>query len=143
MRRSTDGYIDLRDQGRVRTPGVNQPEVEPVPEFEAVAFLLSHSFPGHRKVVRPLSEMHRRRIRMAMWAESVAERMALVDRVWRQITEAVMPPTDPTTPTLVQVLRYGTRDYPLYLDGGVTRVIPEGGVPADYSAFESLDLKTA
>lgn len=142
MRLSTDGFIDLRDPRRVRTPGVAGEEVPPVPESEAVAFLLGHAFPGYRKVVRPLSESHRRRIRLAMWAHSVAERTHLLDRVWRHITVEVMPPADPETPELVQVLHYGAREYPLYLDGGVTRVIPEGGVAAE-RAHGTLDLRTA
>jgi len=142
MRRSTDGYIDLRDPRRVKTPGVAGEEVSPVPEPQAVAFLLTHAFPGHRKVVRPLSETHRRRLRTAMWADSVAERMNVVDRVWRQITTEVMPPGEPGIPLLVQILRYGDREYPLHLDGGVTRVIPEGGVPVEGDR-EALDLKTA
>ncbi len=142
MRLSTDGFIDLRDPRRVRTPGEVAEEVSPVPESEAVAFLLGHAFPGHRRVVRPLSESHRRRIRLAMWANSVAERTHLLDRVWRHITVEVMPPSDPETPELVQVLHYGDREYPLFLDGGVTRVIPEGGVKVAHS-HHALDLKTA
>lgn len=142
MRLSTDGYIDLRDPRRVKTPGVAVEDVAPVPESQAVAFLLTHAFPGHRKVVKPLTERHRRRLRVAMWADSVAERMNIVDRVWRQITTEVLPPSDPNAPQLIQVLRYGDREYPLHLDGGVTRVIPEGGVPID-ARREALDLKTA
>lgn len=144
MRIHADGYIDLRDPRRVRTPGLDSRTVEPIPEDEAVAFLLSHSFPGHRKVVRPLTESHRRRIRLARWADSVQERMNLVDRVWRDVTEPVLPPADANEPELIQVVRYGDREYPLYLDGGVTRVIPPGGVPAgSYRAIPSMDLKTA
>jgi len=144
MRIHADGYIDLRDPRRVRTPGVVHKEVEPVPEDEAVSFLLSHAFPGHRKIVRTLSENHRRRIRLARWADSVQERMNLVDRVWRDITEPVLPPADPETPELVQVILYGKREFPLYLDSGVTRVIPPGGVPAgSYETIPQLDLKTA
>ena len=142
MRLSTDGFIDLRDSRRVRTPGMVAEEVPPVPESEAVSFLLGHAFPGHRKVVRPLSETHRSRIRLAMWADSVAERAHLLDRVWRQITVEVMPPSDPETPELVQVLHYGDREYPVYLDGGVTRVIPEGGVVVE-RVYAALDIKTA
>jgi hypothetical protein len=142
MRLSTDGFIDLRDPRRVRTPGVAGEEVPPVPESEAVAFMLGHAFPGHRKVIRPLNESHRSRIRLAMWADSVAERTHLLDRVWRQITVEVLPPSDPETPELVQILHYGDREYPLYLDGGVTRVIPEGGVAVE-RAYDELDLKTA
>ena len=74
----------------------------------------------------------------------LAERMALVDRVWRDITVQVLAPQNPEVPELVQVLRYGDVEYPLYLDGGVTRVIPPGGVPAgSYETIEEMDLKTA
>lgn len=140
---STDGYIDLRDPRRVRTPGAWDNPTEPLPEDQAIAFLLSHAFPGHRIVVRPLTVSHRRRIRMATWAESVESRMALVDAVWRAITEPVPAPLD-DAPVLVQVLHYGNRDYPLYLHGSVTRVIPSGGVPAEVMAtVAALDLKTA
>ncbi len=145
MRRGTDGYIDLRDPRRVVTPGAFDPEVEPTPEAEAVAFLLSHAFPGHRKIVRPLTRSHRSRIRRATWAETVGERMALVDRVWRQITEPVLPPADPSVPQRVQVVVYGERAWLLHLDGAVTRAIPSEGVPADELDLPAptLDLKTA
>ena len=140
---STDGYIDLRDPRRVRTPGAWENRADPLPEDQALAFLLSHSFPGHRKVVRSLTIAHRRRIRMATWAESVESRMSLVDSVWRAITEAVTPPSG-NEPELIQVIHYGDRDYPLYLQGNVTRVIPSGGVPAEVMAtVPALDLKTA
>lgn len=143
MRIHADGYIDLRSSRKINTPGEAR-NVEPSPEDEAVEFLLTHAFPGHRKVVRTLTESHRRRIRLARWADSVSERMGLVDRVWRDITEPVLPPSDPEVAQLIQVIRYGAREYPLYLDGGVTRVIPEGGVPAgSYSKIERVDLKTA
>jgi len=143
MRIHADGYIDLRRSARIRTPGPGT-DVEPSPEDQAVEFLLSHAFPGHRKVTRPLTEGHRRRIRLARWAGSVSERMALVDRVWREITEPVLPPENPAEPKLIQVIRYGDREYPLYLDGEVTRVIPPGGVPAKRRArIERLDMKTA
>ena len=145
MRLRTDGYLDLRDPRRVKTPGLYERDVEPTPEGEAVRFLLSHSFPGHRKIVRPLTEAHRSRIRMAIWAASVAERMSLVDRVWRQITEPVMPPSDPDTPQLLQVVAWGDRAFPIYLDGGTTRVIPEGGMPvgAMDAPEPPVNLKTA
>jgi hypothetical protein len=140
---STDGYIDLRDPRRVRTPGAWENRADPLPEDQALAFLLSHSFPGHRKVVRSLTIAHRRRIRMATWAESVEARMSLVDSVWRAITEPVSPPSG-EEPELIQVIHYGDRDYPLYLQGNVTRVIPSGGVPAEVMAtVPALDLKTA
>lgn len=144
MRIHADGYIDLRRSWKVRTPGQPGAAVDPYPEAESVEFLLSHAFPGHRKVVRPLTESHRRRIRLARWADSVQERMSLVDRVWREITDPVLPPSDPETPQLVQVVRYGAREYPLYLDGGVTRVIPPGGVAAgSFAKVDGVDLKTA
>ena len=140
---STDGYIDLRDPRRVRTPGAWENRAEPLPEAQAIAFLLSHSFPGHRRVVRPLTVSHRRRIRMATWADSVEARMALVDAVWRAITEPVLPPSG-EEPELIQVLHYGDRDYPLYVQGNVTRVIPSGGVPAEIMAtVPALDMKSA
>ena len=148
MRIAADGYIDLRDSRRVRTPGFHDPGVEPVPEAEAIAFLLSHSFRGHRRVIRPMSVDERKRIRLALWADSVSERMTLVDRVWRAITEPVMPPANKQGPHLVQVIRYGNWAYPLYLDGDATRVIPLSGTPlADVPkspAFElDLERKTA
>lgn len=143
MRIHADGYIDLRTRIKIRTPGPGT-DVEPSPEDEAVHFLLSHAFPGHRKVVRPLTESHRRRVRLARWAGSVSERMSLVDRIWREITEPVTAPEDTEVPELIQVLRYGEREYPLYLDGEVTRVIPPGGVPATRrTRIDRLDLKTA
>ena len=148
MRIAADGYIDLRDSRRVKTPGYHDHAVDPVPEEEAIAFLLSHSFRGHRRVIRPMSVEERKRIRLALWADSVSERMTLVDRVWRAITEPVTPPTGKTGPHLVQVIRYGKWAYPLYIDGDVTRVIPLSGTPlADIPtapAFEfDLDRKTA
>lgn len=148
MRVAADGYIDLRDSRRVKTPGCHDHAVEPVPEEEAVAFLLSHSFRGHRRVIRPMSLEERKRIRLALWADSVSERMTLVDRVWRSITEPVMPPANKKEPHLVQVVRYGNWAYPLYIDGDVTRVIPLSGTPlADIPAtpaFEfDLERKTA
>jgi hypothetical protein len=148
MRVATDGYIDLRDSRRVKTPGYHDHGVDPVPEAEAVAFLLSHSFRGHRRVVRPLSIQDRKRIRLALWADSVSERMTLVDRVWRSITEAVSLPTHTKDPQLVQLIRYGEWMYPLYVDGDVTRVIPVSGTPfaeiPEQVAFEfDLERKTA
>lgn len=128
MRVAADGYIDLRDGRRVRTPGFHDHAVEPVPEAEALSFLLSHSFRGHRRVVRSLTLAERKRIRLAMWADSVSERMTLIDRVWRAITEAVKGPDNPSKPKLIQVVQYESWAYPLYLDGDSTRVIPLGGV---------------
>jgi hypothetical protein len=148
MRVAADGYLDISDGRRVRTPGFHDHQVEPVPEEEAIAFLLSHSFRGHRRIVRPLSVEERKRIRLALWADSVRDRMALVDRVWRAVTERVEPATGTHEPQLVQVVRYGDWAYPLYLDGEVTRVIPNGGMPlAEVSpelVFElDLERKTA
>jgi hypothetical protein len=148
MRVAADGYIDISDGRRVRTPGYHDHAVDPVPEGEAVAFLLSHSFRGHRRIIRPLSVQERKRIRLALWADSVRDRMALVDRVWRAVTERVDPPAGTSEPQLVQVVRYGSWAYPLYLDGDVTRVIPNGGMPlAEVSpelVFElDLERKTA
>lgn len=128
MRIAADGYIDLSDARRVRTPGLHTDDIEPVPEGEAIAFLLSHAFKGHRRVVRPMSLDERKRIRLALWADSVSERMAVVDRVWRAITVPTAPPTRLDQPELVQVIHFQSRSYPLYLDGDRTRVIPTGGV---------------
>ena len=129
MRVAADGYLDISDGRRVRTPGYYDHGVEPVPEGEAIAFLLSHSFRGHRRIVRSMNLQERKRIRLALWADSVSERMALVDRVWRAITEEVVVTEHSAEPKLVQVVRYGDWAYPLYLDGDVTRVIPHGGMP--------------
>lgn len=148
MRVAADGYIDLRDSRRVRTPGYHDHGVDPVPEAEAIAFLLSHSFRGHRRVIRPLTVEERKRIRLALWADSVSERMTLVDRVWRSITEPVMPSTTQKGPELIQVVHYGNWAYPLYIDGDVTRVIPLSGTPLaelpKKPSFEfDLERKTA
>ena len=128
MRVAADGYIDLSDGRRVRTPGYHDHQVEPVPEGEALSYLLSHSFPGHRRVVRALRLEERKRIRLAMWADSVSERMTLVDRVWRAITQPAPPPNDPDEPELIQIIQFEHWAYPIYLDGTRTRVIPRGGV---------------
>lgn len=148
MRIAADGYIDLSDGRRVRTPGFHDHGLEPVPEEEAIAFLLSHSFRGHRHIIRPLSLQERKRIRLALWADSVDERMTLVDRVWRSITERVSPMAGTNEPQLIQVVRLGEWAYPLYLDGEVTRVIPLGGMPVaevpSELVFEfDLERKTA
>ncbi|MFQ5538515.1 MAG: hypothetical protein ACE5GJ_13810 [Gemmatimonadota bacterium] len=146
MRIAADGYIDIRDGRRVKTPGYHERTVDPVPEEEAFAYLLSHSFPGHRRVVRALNVAERKRIRLAMWADSVAERMSLVDRIWRAITEQTMPPPNPDKPYLVQVVQHGAWAYPIYLDGPCTRVIPHGGLSvaeADPDLVLHLDLKSA
>jgi hypothetical protein len=60
-----------------------------------------------------------------------------------------MPPANLKGPHLIQVVRYGSWAYPLYVDGDVTRVIPLSGTPiADFPeekpAFEfDLERKTA
>ena len=131
MRIAADGYIDLTDGRRVRTPGIHEPGVEPLPEAEALSFLLSHSFRGHRKVVRPLGIRECKRIRLAIFSDSVSERMGHVDRVWRSITEPVAPTRLDGKPELIQVIRLGEWAYPLHLDGDFTRVIPIQGIPAN------------
>ncbi len=125
---SADGWLDISDRKRVRMPGLAAREVDPAQEAEALSFLLSHSFPGHRKIVRPMSLSDRKKIQLALWADSVGERMNYIDRVWRNITDPVSPPKN-GKPELLQVVRYGSAwVYPLYLDGQVTRVLPHGGV---------------
>jgi hypothetical protein len=148
MRVAADGYIDCRDGRRVRTPGPSDVSVDPLPEAEAISFLLSHSFPGHRRIVRPMTEGERRQMRLAQWADSVAERMSLVDRVWRSITERIQPAPRPDQPYLVQIVQYGSWAYPVVLDGAVTRVLPHGGVPVGEvrqgtKKVLQLDRKTA
>ncbi len=126
-----DGFLDISDRRRVRTPGNHVVRVNPAQDGEALAFLLSHTFPGHRKIVRSMTVSDRKQIQLAMWADSVSERMGLVDRVWRHITEPVTPGKLSKRPKLVQVVCYETSwAYPLYLEGSVTRVLPHGGVPA-------------
>jgi hypothetical protein len=130
MRISTDGFIDLRDQRRVRTPGYFEAEIDPMPEAEALAFMLSHSFPGHRRIVRSLTHRERRKLKRASWADSVNERMNLVDLVWRAVTRPVPPPRSVDQPELIQIVRVdGEWAYPIYLDGDETRVLPSGGEP--------------
>jgi hypothetical protein len=146
MRIATDGYIDLTDRRYVRTPGAHAENLEALPEREALDFLLSHSFPGHRRVVRPLNVEERKRIGLARWADSVSERMGIVDRVWRAITVPVPPPADLDQPQLIQILTFRDRTYPLFLEGGRTRVI--GNAEIDGSRLPSsmvldVDLKTA
>jgi hypothetical protein len=131
MRIAADGYIDISDGRRVRMPGLhNEDDIEPMPEAEAVAFLLSHSFNGHRRMVRSLTIDERRRIRKATWAGSIADRMNLVDRVWRSVSEPVSSLRNEAKPKLIQVIQFGGWAWPLHIDGSVTRVIPEGGIPA-------------
>ncbi|MCG6956626.1 MAG: hypothetical protein LJF04_11620 [Gemmatimonadetes bacterium] len=85
-------------------------------------------------------------MRMAAWATSVSERMSLVDRVWRSITEPIPAPKGPQS-ELVQVVQVGGWGYPLYLEGNVTRVQPPGGVPMgevrNRKLITSLERKTA
>ena len=132
-----DGFLDISDRRRVRTPGNHVLRVDPARDGEALAFLLSHTFPGHRKVVRSMTVSDLKQIQLAMWADSVSERMGLVDRIWRRITEPITPGTISNQPKLVQVVCYGTSwAYPLYLDGTVTRVLPHGGVPAPVAKKE-------
>ena len=128
MRVAADGYIDLRDGRRVRTPGFHDHAVEPLPEGEALSFLLSHSFRGQRRIVRSLTIAERKRMRMATWADTVPARMTLMHRVWRAITEAVPAPKDPNQPELIQVVQFEHWAYPIYIDNDSTRVIPLGGV---------------
>jgi hypothetical protein len=130
MKISTDGFIDIRTYTKVRTPGIHEIRMDPMPETEAVAFLLSHSFPGHRRIVRPLTARERRALKRASWADSVNERMSIVDRVWRDITRPVHSPSDPEVPELIQIVRVeGEWAYPIYLAGVETRVMPTGGGP--------------
>lgn len=146
-----DGWLDLSDRRRVRMPtgGITR-KIDPLPEAEALAFLLSHTFPGHRKIVKTMSESERVKIRLALWSESVSERMSHVDRVWRSITEPVAAPENPDEPELIQVVQYGDSwSYPIYLDGRVTRVLPHGGVASAAKGKRArglapqLDLKSA
>ena len=130
MRFATDGFLDLRDSGMVRTPGAYEEELEALPERRALSFLLSHSFKGARTIVRPLSEANRRTLRRAQWADCVNHRMNLVDRVWREITEPVYGIASSDEPQLLQIVLYGDLwAYPLYLVGERTEVNPEGGLP--------------
>ena len=148
MRIAADGYIDISDGRRVRTPGYHDKNgVEPVGEAQALSFLLSHSFPGHRRLVRSITLAERKNIRLAQWADSVSERMSIVDRIWRAMTEPAVPARDPSKPELLQVVQLGAWAYPIYLDGPATRVMPMGGVPAAEigrgTAVLELDRKTA
>ena len=148
MRIAADGFIDISDGRRVRTPGYHDKNgVEPVGEAQALSFLLSHSFPGHRRLVRSITLAERKNIRLAQWADSVSERMSIVDRIWRAMTEPAKPPRDPSKPALLQVVQLGAWAYPIYLDGPATRVMPMGGVPAAElgrgTDVLQLDRKTA
>ncbi|MBI4520639.1 MAG: hypothetical protein HY701_07360 [Gemmatimonadetes bacterium] len=128
MRICSDGFMVLNEYGKMRTPGPYDCDVEPMPEEEAVSFLLSHSFPGRRRIVRPLTIADRRAIKLASWASSVSERMALLDPVWRGITVPVDVHENGHA-VLIQVAQYREQwAYPLYIDRGTTCVHPAGGV---------------
>jgi len=147
MRIAADGYIDISDGRRVRTPGNHEQDVAPVQEALALSFLLSHSFPGHRRIIRTISLAERKMIRQAQWADSVSERMGIVDRIWRAMTEPVLPPSDPAEPELLQIVQIGAWAYPIHLDGAATRVVPLGGMPVAEvgrkMAVLQLDRKSA
>lgn len=128
MRISADGFIHLRKGMKVRTPGRYESKVDPIGASEAMSFLLSHTFAGHRKIVRAPNSSERRKLRLASWADSVNDRMDLVDRVWRAITVPAIPNGPLDEPQLVQVVMYNGTYYPVYLDGEVTKVLPQGGV---------------
>ena len=129
MKICADGYMRVGQPNRVRTPGDHESRLEPLPLKDALAFLLSHTFPGHRRMVREPNVQERQMLHRAMWADSVAERMTLADRVWRSISEAVVSPRN-GKPELIQVVRWQDEwAYPLYMEGSVTRVLPSGGVP--------------
>lgn len=145
FRVSADGFLNVRDSRRVRTPGYFERSVDATPEAPALAFLLSHAFPGHRRVTRSLTESDRRLIRLAQWADSVNERMTLLDPVWRRVTAPVPPPRDPAVPSLIQIVTWGdVWAYPLHLDREVTRVMPHGGMPFPDLRLEGprMDLKS-
>lgn len=130
MRIAADGYIDLGDFNRVRTPGLHEEHFDPMPLGEGLAFLFSHNFQGHRRLVRAPSESELSYLQHAVWADSIGERMDLVDRVWRSTTEAITPPHGMKDPHLIQVIRF--RDswvYPVHLTREQTLVLPEGGDP--------------
>lgn len=140
MRICADGYLDLNTTLRVVMPGDHRTEVEPLPLREAMDFLLSHTFKGHRKINRRMTETHRSRLRLAMWADSVGNRMAMVDRVWREITEPIHTTHDPSEPRMIQLVQVGTDwQYSLYLVGEETRVIPPGG-QANWATFMPKDV---
>ena len=50
-----DGFLDISDGRQVRTTGNDKVRVDPAPDAEALSFLLSHTFPGHRNIVRPMT----------------------------------------------------------------------------------------
>ncbi len=129
MRISSDGYFHLHDS-RVRTPGIHEDHLEPLPEREALSFLLSHAFRGPRRVARSLSPQHRSTLQRAMWTDSVNQRMSLIDRVWRDISEPTTAGDQADELQLLQIVLYGDQwAYPLYLKRDTVRVVPSGGLP--------------
>ncbi len=130
MRIAADGYIDLGDFQRVRTPGRHDERHEPMPLGEGLAFLFSHNFAGHRVMVRGPSLNELSHLQHAVWANSIGQRMDLVDRLWRSLTEAVTPPHGLSEPHLLQVVQFAESwAYPIYLDPSGTSVAPSGGDP--------------
>ena len=138
MQIKTDGYIDLRDGRKVRTPGIHESVLEPVPEAEALAFLLSHTFPGQRKMNRPLNTRDRRQLRLALWEDSVESRMSLADRVWRSVSEAVEVISQ-GKPRLLQIIQHGKSLFLLYVDEAQTRISP--AVELDASELASPEAE--
>lgn len=131
MRIASDGFLDIGDSP-VRTPGKHEERLDPLPEGEALAYLLSHAFPGSRRIVRSPTVSERTALRRAMWSGSVNERMSAVDRVWRSITRPATVDADESgDPVLIQVVLYGnSRVFPLYLVRGTTRVLRNGESPS-------------
>ena len=130
MRIAADGYIDLGDFNRVRTPGLHKEHFDPMPIGEGLAFLFSHTFQGHRCMVRPPSETELSYLKHAVWADSIGERMDLVDRVWRAVTAPITPPHGMQDLWLAQVVRFRDRwVYPIHLNQAMTVVSPPGGDP--------------
>ena len=129
MRIAADGYVDLGDY-RVRTPGRHQERFDPLPLGEGLAFLFSHSFRGHRTVVRAPTEWELSYLQHGLWSETISDRMDQVDRVWRAITEPAPAPTNLERPQLVQVVEYAdTWAYPVHLSELGTLILPDGGDP--------------
>ena len=66
-------------------------DLDPVPEGEAVAFLLSHSFRGHRRVVREVEPepigAHERALLRDVVAEHLSERERRADGAERELLE--------------------------------------------------------
>jgi len=141
MRFASDGFLDLGNEKRVKTPGKHEERLDPLPEDEALAYLLSHAFPGARRVVRAPDASERTALRRAMSFGSVNARMNVVDRVWRAITRPVSVEADENgEPVLIQIVLYGgSRVFPLYLVRGTTRVLKNGDAPGDDAP--SIDLR--